>query len=29
MSVLQTMKMKNQPIFPTLQKYLLNALSNN
>src|SRR5258708_3662065 len=29
MSVLQTMKMKNQPIIPALQKYILNALTKN
>jgi hypothetical protein len=29
MSVLQTIKMKNQPIIPTLQNHFLNALSNN
>lgn len=29
MSVLQTMKMKNQPIISTLQKHILYALSNN
>jgi len=29
MSIIQTMKMKNQPIIPTLQNYLLNALSKN
>lgn len=29
MSVLQTMKMKNQLIIPTLQNHILNALSNN
>jgi transposase len=29
MSVIQTMKMKKQPIIPTLQKHILNALSNN
>jgi len=29
MSVIQTMKMKNQPIIPTLQKHILQALSNN
>lgn len=29
MSILQTMKMKKQPIFPILQNHILNALSNN
>lgn len=29
MSVLQTIKMKKQPIIPTLQNHLLNALSKN
>jgi transposase len=29
MSVIQTMKMKKQPIIPTLQTYILSALSNN
>lgn len=29
MSVIQTMKMKNQPLIPTLQTYLLQALAKN
>lgn len=29
MSIMQTLKMKKQPIIPTLQQYILNALSNN
>lgn len=29
MSIIQTMKMKNQPIIPTLQNYILTALSEN
>jgi hypothetical protein len=29
MSIIQTMKMKNQPIIPTLHRYITSALENN